>query len=142
MERSITIGGRSNNTGTGGGGGNSNQQEERKEAVQTTVPYNPPTFLGNKDMVQPYQSNLGTTGSMFGSSVGGYVGVAEYNYTRSNPHVGIGVHNWIPPELEQIQPIQTVTTNITQTVVTNLTPPIVKTKPVETIKEREICVTL
>jgi hypothetical protein len=95
--------------GSGGnfGGGSSYQQEERKEAVQTTVPYNPPTFLGNNNMVQPYQSNLGTTGSMFGSSGGGYVGVAEYNYTRSNPHVGIGVHNWIPPELEQIQSIQT-----------------------------------
>ena len=121
--------------GSGGnfGGGSSYQQEERKEAVQTTVPYNPPTFLGNKDMFQPYQSNLGA-GSMFGSSVGD----AEYNYTRSNPHVGIGVQNWVPPELEQIQPIQTVTTNITQTVVTNLTPPIVKTKPVETIKERDL----
>lgn len=125
--------------GSGGnfGGGSSYQQEERKEAVQTTVPYNPPTFLGNNNMVQPYQSNLGTTGSMFGSSGGGYVGVAEYNYTRSNPHVGIGVHNWIPPELEQIQSIQTVT-NLTQSVVTNLTPPIVKTKPVETIKERDL----
>jgi len=124
--------------GSGGnfGGGSSYQQEERKEAVQTTVPYNPPTFLGNKDMVQPYQSNLGT-GSMFGSSGGGYVGVAEYNYITSNPHVGIGVHNWVPPELEQIQSIQTVT-NITQSVVTNLTPPIVKTKPVETIKERDL----
>jgi hypothetical protein len=124
--------------GSGGnfGGGNSYQHEERKEAVQTTVPYNPPTFLGNKDMVQPYQSNLGT-GSMFGSSGVGYVGVAEYNYITSNPHVGIGVHNWVPPELEQIQSIQTVT-NITQSVVTNLTPPIVKTKPVETIKERDL----
>ena len=125
--------------GSGGnfGGGSSYQQEERKEAVQTTVLYNPPTLLGNNNMVQPYQSNLGTTGSMFGSSVGGYVGVAEYNYTTSNPHVGIGVHNWIPPELEQIQSIQTVT-NLTQSVVTNLTPPIVKTKPVETIKERDL----
>jgi hypothetical protein len=112
--------------GSGGnfGGGSSYHQEERKEAVQTTVPYNPPTFLGNNNMVQPYQSNLGT-GSMFGSSGGGYVGAAEYNYTRSNPHVGIGVHNWIPPELEQIQPIQTVATNITQPVV----------KPVLTQKE-------
>jgi hypothetical protein len=57
--------------------------------VQTTVPYNPPTLLGNSNMFQPYQPNP-RTGSMFGSSGGGYVGVAEHHAITSNPHSGGG----------------------------------------------------